>query len=720
MKVALIYNMDMTGVINIFGMQNKEIYNPQTIKKIASALESGGHNVSIIDGNMNVIENLQSFMPKVVDGERIGMVFNLAYGIQGESRYTHIPAMLEMLGIPYVGSSPMGHTIALDKVITKIIMQKNDIPTPEFWVFSSEKEDMSNVKFPAIVKPKMESVSFGLKIVNNKDELKEAVTFVIREFKQQALVEKFIAGREFAVGLLGNDPIEIFPVLEFDLGGDPNAIQSIDDKKTKPRKKICPAKISDVMAKEMQQLSLMAFKALQLRDFARVDIRLDSNNNIWLLEINSMASLGLTGSYVYAAEIFGYNYVSLVNKMLDVAVIRYFSKKLGLDESPKTGEKKAMSGKIRSYLRTRQDNSEEILKRLIDTNTYYQNVEGINQTGQYLKKIFGSLNFGYEVVPQVDLGNILFFTNNSDSKYDILFLTNIDNDIKINKQAYFQVSGQKIIGSGAWENKGGIVVLVMAMHALKYLRLLRKAKIGILVTSDNSLQGRFAKSIIKQKSTTAKYVFGMHGAFLNGGIVTSRSGAAVYKYNMNLKKTDDARNVVTALSIFLKSVSSIVNLSNVTEGLLIAPGELNSHTNLTEPFANAEMKLSVRYNHPEQFEKTDNKLRKIVSTGNKAITDSQFEGGERRPPMLYSEKNKSLWEIISRVANKLDISVKSGHRWSSADIAFADQSKSLVDGLGPVGAKMPGSSEFILRHSLIERATLLALLIYEISIKNKH
>ena len=212
MKVAIIYNKDMSGVINVFGMQNKEIYNPATVKMVSDALESGGHNIEVIDGNMQVVEQLQSFMPKVIDGEHMGMVFNMAYGIQGESRYTHIPSMLEMLGIPYVGSNPSGHALALDKVITKIILQKNDIPTPDFWVFSSPDDDLKEVKYPVIVKPKMESVSFGLRVVNNEKDLRQAVDFIVREFEQQALVEQFIRGREFAVGLIGNNPVEAFPV----------------------------------------------------------------------------------------------------------------------------------------------------------------------------------------------------------------------------------------------------------------------------------------------------------------------------------------------------------------------------------------------------------------------------------------------------------------------------------------------------------------------------
>lgn len=235
---------------------------------------------------MYIIEKLQEFMPRVIEGERMGMVFNMAYGIQGESRYTHLPAMLEMLGIPYVGSGPDGHSLALDKVITKIIMQKQGIPTPNFWVYSTGDEDMNDVQYPVIVKPKMEAVSHGIKIVDNEEDLRAAVKFVVTEFKQQALVEQFIRGREFCVGLLGNADPETFPVLEIDRENDPDAIQSVDDKKQKPRGKICPAKVSQKLADEMVKLSKDAFRALELRDFARVDIRMDEAENIYLLELN--------------------------------------------------------------------------------------------------------------------------------------------------------------------------------------------------------------------------------------------------------------------------------------------------------------------------------------------------------------------------------------------------------------------------------------------------
>ncbi|MEJ2135712.1 MAG: ATP-grasp domain-containing protein, partial [Desulfofustis sp.] len=324
MKVAIIYNKDLTGVLNTFGMQNKEFYSEKIVQRVAGCLELGGHNTRVIDGNMFVIERLQHFMPKAIDGDQMGMVFNMAYGIQGESRYTHLPSLLEMLGIPYVGSNPSGHALALDKVMTKIVWQNNGLPTPDFWVFNTPDDNLSKVRYPVIVKPKMESVSFGLKVVHKEDDLREAINFIVTTFQQQALVEQFIPGREFAVGLLGNSPIEAFPVLEFDLEGDPNAIQTEEDKKKRPKEKICPADLPPELTEKMIDYSKQAFRALELRDFARVDIRMDAADNIYLLEVNSMASLGRGGSYVYAAGVAGYDFCALVNRMLDVASVRYF------------------------------------------------------------------------------------------------------------------------------------------------------------------------------------------------------------------------------------------------------------------------------------------------------------------------------------------------------------------------------------------------------------
>ena len=716
MKVAIIYNKDLSGVINVFGMQNKEVYNPQTVNIVATSLESGGHNVEVIDGNMKVIEQLQQFMPKVIDGEQMGMVFNMAYGIQGESRYTHIPSMLEMLGIPYVGSGPSGHALALDKVITKIILQKNGIPTPDFWVFSSRDEDLSNVKYPVIVKPKMESVSFGLRVVNDPAELKEAVNYIVKEFEQQALVEQFIRGREFAVGLIGNNPVETLPILEIDLENDPDAIQTEDHKRTKPREKLCPANVPDDLAEEIRSQCIAAFKALQLRDFSRVDIRMDEHSNIYILEINSMASLGVTGSYVHAAGVAGYDYKALVNKMLDVAVVRYFSNRIETTETGADSKKIPAHIKIRGFLRSRQENHDKLIQKAVNINTHVRNVEGVNELGNLIRKELGSLGFSNEVIPQVEVGNLLFFTNSFSGEYDVLLLGSLDNQKRIAAHEYFQVQDQKMSGTGIWEHKGGIIASIAALQSLRFIRILRKMKVGLLFTTDDSLQGKFAREYVRDKSRKAKYIMGLHGGDLSGSLITSRSGSAFYRFNMHLKNTGDSNMVAVAASTFSKLINSWCELSMDDQSLVIAPYKSSLNTNIMQPYAHGEVQLSVRYNKKEQFGEVDAKLKKMIPR--RKYADSilfQMDGGLSRDPLIETEKIIEFYNLVKDISKNLDIRITKEHRWSSSDICFADPDGHILDGFGPIGQKIQDKSEYILRHSILERALLIAITLKEIS-----
>ena len=131
MKVAVVYNRKSEKVINKLGTSNKERYGIKAIDRIVNCLKKGGHQVIALEGDRDLIDNLEEFMPRVMKGERPGMVFNLAYGIQGQARYTHVPGILEMVGLPYVGSGPMAHSLALDKVVAKMIFVQHGLSTPE-------------------------------------------------------------------------------------------------------------------------------------------------------------------------------------------------------------------------------------------------------------------------------------------------------------------------------------------------------------------------------------------------------------------------------------------------------------------------------------------------------------------------------------------------------------------------------------------------------------
>lgn len=710
MKVAIIYNADFSRVINQFGMQNKEAYNVDTVKDVAKALESAGHNVQIIDGNMEVIENLQNFMPKVLEGERMGMVFNMAYGIQGESRYTHIPAMLEMLGIPYIGSNPSGHALALDKVIAKVIMQKHNIPTPDFWVFSTYDADMSDVKYPVIVKPKMEAVSFGLRVVYNEEDLREAVKFIIKEFEQQALVEQFIRGREFAVGLIGNSPTEAFPVLEIDLNNDPDAIQSVDDKKINPRRKICPANIDEELAIRMQEESIKVFNALLLKDFARVDIRLDEEGKFYILEANSMASLGATGSYPYAAKVAGLSYSALINKMLNVAAYRYFGEEFLSENEIILNSKSNLNVKIKTFIRNRETKYEKYLSDMVNINSHVYNPDGVNNLSNYVKSKLSVLGFSHQIYSQSVIGNIYFYTN-SDDKYDILLLGHLDTSTNPKNRKYFSSSEKRYHGSGVWSNKGGITILLAALEALNAQKELKNKKIGILLTSDSTLQNNISSSIIQKISSQAKYVLGMTGAFANGGLVTSRSGSGQYKVEMNLRNNDIPENVSLLANKYIKLLGQFMKLGDNNNNVLIAPSELNLTSSIIQHAAYGTVAISVRYNRNQDFSEIDKKIKELKPKVSNTIVDIQLRGGQKRPAMEQNEKIMELWNFIKSEASKIDVNLRQEHRWSSSDICFVDDNISKIDGMGPVGNVSENSEEYILKHSLMERATLLATVI---------
>jgi D-alanine-D-alanine ligase len=330
MKIAVVHNTEKAGTIYRFGKPCPEDYGKKTIQMVIDALEAEGHLVASVSGDKNLFAQLECFMPpdpQDCDRRPTGMVFNMAYGIQGECRYTHVPAMLEMAGVPYSGSSPLGHALALDKVITKHLIQAAGVPTPAFKVLACPGQSIDGLRYPLIVKPRHESTSFGLRLVRNRVDLDEAVSAIVSQYQQEALVEEYIDGREVCIGLLGNDPPEFLPPVELDFGERPLRLMTWDDKhhqRADEPTKICPAPLDPGFLAELNALALSTFNACHCKDYARVDIRIDSLGRPFVLEINSMASLGEGGSFVKAAVTAGYSYAALVRRIAEVTSQRYF------------------------------------------------------------------------------------------------------------------------------------------------------------------------------------------------------------------------------------------------------------------------------------------------------------------------------------------------------------------------------------------------------------
>lgn len=328
MKIAVVRNQASDGVISDFGPRCPEKYGARTIAQVVSALEADGHSVALLEGDKTLLGALEEFAPADPATRRpTGLVLNMAYGIQGESRYTHVPAMLELAGIPYTGACPLGHAVSLDKAVTKRLLQAAGLLTPAFTLMQTPHDPPATLHYPLIVKPRRESTSYGLALVHDRDELHQAVEAVVSRYGQAALVEQYIDGREVCVALLGNDPPRALPTVELAFDDRALKLMTWDDKyhrRADEPRKLCPAPLTATMQQTIEQIAVATFKCCHARDYARVDIRIDSQGTPWVLELNSMASLGAGGSYVRAAQAAGYSFEKLVNRIVDVAHERYY------------------------------------------------------------------------------------------------------------------------------------------------------------------------------------------------------------------------------------------------------------------------------------------------------------------------------------------------------------------------------------------------------------
>lgn len=727
MKVAVIYNKseDKEGVINVFGMQNQETYNPKTVERVASSLEKGGHNVRIIDGNINVIEQLQNFMPRVVQGEQPGMVFNMAYGLQGVSRYTHIPSLLEMVGIPYVGSSPAGHGVALDKVTTKMMVHAAGLPTAPYWVFFNADQIPDDLPFPVITKPKMEAVSLGIQVIHDLNSLKTAITNLVEQFKQPVLVEKFIPGREFAVGLLGNRDPEILPIVEIDLAGDPNAIQSLEDKLKTPKGKICPAKLSEEQAETLRKLTRETFQVLGIYDFGRVDFRMDSDGNFYILELNSMASLGSTGSYVHAAEKAGYTFETMVNRMLDVAVERYFGSRqieqIATEEPETKTKKDPLRIRLRSFLRGNLTTIEDQLSKMVEINSYVQNSEGVNSLGRWVSNQLSSMGFNRQVHSRAELGNILYLSNHMNEHNDILLVGSLDNSVDYEDYSPFSEERGRIYGTGVSHGKGGLAVLLGALKALRYTRSLRKIKCGILLISDNSKGGRSSKPILEELSAKSSYVVGLNGAGLSGEILTSCYGSLHYEIEINRLQTKlgskSSSEADDPILFIAQKVAALKKLNSETDGSYVTLTGIETKGAEAQPAYHAALSFLIRYRLADKRKYLEEQIHKIFETKSTSNIKVHITKGPQRKPFLENEKSQTFFTNIEETAKLVEVRVKKSDSGNASLLAHVAPGTPAIDGFGPVSGGLGTNNEYIVRDSLIDRSVLLAYTIFK-SAKN--
>src|SRR3954469_19960097 len=302
---------------------------PETIESIRDALESYGHVVVPLEATADLP---RQFMDTPVD-----LVFNIAEGVAGRNREAAVPALCELMGIPYTGSDAATLSIALDKALSKRVLMQHEILTAEFQVMETGRERLSSkLKFPLIVKPNQEGSSKGVSasasVVDDEEALRAIVKELIDRYRQPALIEAYIPGREFTVGLLGDRRPRVLPPMEI-LFKDKTNERPVYDFQIKQEweKHVayqCPAQLSPAELKAIERVCRETFAALDCRDVARVDLRVKPNGDIYVIEVNPLP--GLTPGYsdlCLIASAAGIEYRTLIGEILEGGLKRLREKR---------------------------------------------------------------------------------------------------------------------------------------------------------------------------------------------------------------------------------------------------------------------------------------------------------------------------------------------------------------------------------------------------------
>ncbi|HYR20764.1 MAG TPA: ATP-grasp domain-containing protein [Myxococcales bacterium] len=297
---------------------------PSTVQAVREAIAAAGHEVIDLEAT--------SELPNVLAAMPVDVVFNMAEGIKGRNREAVVPALLELLDIPYSGSDPAALSIALDKALAKRIVRQHGILTPNFVTLQTGKERLPRelMKFPLIVKPVAEGSSKGVhhtSVVETEAELRETAREMIARYDQPALVESYIAGREFTVGLLGERRPKVLPPMEVVfLAAEKHPVYSFEYKQdwsSKIRYDV-PAHLEPAQLRALERAARECFIALGCRDVARVDFRMDEQGKVYFLECNPLP--GLTPGWsdlVLIAKAAGIEYHALIAEILSGAIRRY-------------------------------------------------------------------------------------------------------------------------------------------------------------------------------------------------------------------------------------------------------------------------------------------------------------------------------------------------------------------------------------------------------------
>lgn len=304
----------------------EEYDSPVTLEVITRALEQKGHTAVPLGGGAQFLDNVRR--------EKIDFVFNVSEG-RGtyRSREAQVPAVLEMLGVPYTGSDPLTLAVCLDKILTKKLVSMDGVPTPRWLVIDNEKEladaGLDDFPYPAIVKPAAEGSSKGIRLTSlaeNAAAAEKEMAGVLRSYLQPVMLEEFIDGVEVTAGVIGNSPVKVIGMMSIlPKKQEKHFVYSVEVKRDYENlvDYQSPPQLPRETLEKLEEYSLQAFKTLGCRDFSRVDFRVGTDGVPYFIEINPLPGLGTYSDLIIMGVKMGWTHEGVIGAVLDAAVERY-------------------------------------------------------------------------------------------------------------------------------------------------------------------------------------------------------------------------------------------------------------------------------------------------------------------------------------------------------------------------------------------------------------
>jgi D-alanine-D-alanine ligase len=324
LKIGITY--DLKSEYLKLGYSKEEVAEfdgEDTIDAIEEALKANGYTTERIGNIFRLTEYLAS-------GKRCDLVFNIAEGMYGTAREAQVPCLLDAYQIPYVFSGPDILTLSLDKALSKQIVASQGINTPRFMVIKEPGDTKSiSLKYPLFLKPIGEGTSKGIgdySLVHDYEALKESADFLLNTFRQPILVEEYLPGREFTVGLLGSAEKAIaLAVMEVVIKTTGEAIYSYSVKQNYEQM-VEYSLADDEIANECASLAYKAWCAIDGKDAGRVDIRIDAEGKPSFIEVNPLAGLNPVHSDLpIMCRLKGIPYHTLIGSIIKSAINRAFN-----------------------------------------------------------------------------------------------------------------------------------------------------------------------------------------------------------------------------------------------------------------------------------------------------------------------------------------------------------------------------------------------------------